>query len=476
MLIAGGPLVAYSRPKCWKFTTVDLTPFFRIVAAIRTHCNTRCEYVSVGIANGQGCGAIRRVMFLLSMDAVMGHVPTYGSGIDNCFTPPEKHTTSQAIYLKGSGGLEIHYDAATGAPFDFDKKIDFDVVFREKYAQDSYTIYVGCGGCVWPLDPITGRMPAIRDEYQPRQVEPFTQTAYYSVFKEGENRKFDTNLLRSDHCTTSHFSVRLVDHHNRSNPDHEPLIWSAVIGKAEVFSPLQWISFPTYILRNHGDAWNQLGWTYPVVLPAVLLLFWLGRWLVEKGRGQDFKMSVFNPDMVLLPRAWCSELAIVAFLAAGVEEFIHLTYALAGAPINWFGGGVGYVVVIFLANGIPIWVQVWIWRKTILAKNNASRDEREMEGFAKPQYWPFQLGLGVAWLFLLGAGFYVGPALVIIDSLFRGVEWRTGWRSPYAPAVWNTMAVAKRVGWFAPLERQERVVRAPLVVNTEAPSVYKFRL
>ena len=419
---------------------------------------------------------MRRVLLLLSTHVVTGHVPTYGTGLDNCFTPPEPHTTSQAIYLKGSGGLEIHYNETTGAPFDFDTKIDFDVVFKEKYPQDSYAVYVGCGGCVWPLDPVTNRIPAVLDNYQPKSVEPFTQTAYYSVFKEGENRKFDTNMLRAQHCNTSHFSVRLVDFHNRSNPDHEPLIWSAVVGKAEVFTLTQWISFPTFILRNHGDAWNQLGWTYAIVLPTVLLLFWSTRWLIERARGQGFALNVFHPDMVLLPRAWCSELAIVAFFAAGVEEFVHLTYALAGAPVSWFGGAFGYLGVIFFANGLPILVQFWIWRTTIHAKNEELRNENEMSRWAKPLFWPFQLALGVGWLFFLGAGFYVGPAFVLIDALLRGVEWKTGWRSPYKSAELINPGVARNRKKIMPFENQDRVVRIPLINTTGTSSACAFRL
>lgn len=36
---------------------------------------------------------------------LLAHVPTYEGGVENCFTPPHTHTISQAIYLKGSGGV-----------------------------------------------------------------------------------------------------------------------------------------------------------------------------------------------------------------------------------------------------------------------------------------------------------------------------------------------------------------------------------
>ena len=104
---------------------------------------------------------------------VAAHVPTYGVGVDNCFTPPHHHDTSQVIYLKGSGGLEIHYKGDK-EPFDFSGEIDFDVVFKEKYDPTTYEIYVGCGGCVATLDPIV--IPrTLHDGYQHASVEPFTQ-------------------------------------------------------------------------------------------------------------------------------------------------------------------------------------------------------------------------------------------------------------------------------------------------------------
>lgn len=42
---------------------------------------------------------------------LFAHVPTYDGAVENCFSPPRVHTTSQAIYLKGSGGIRFatHY-------------------------------------------------------------------------------------------------------------------------------------------------------------------------------------------------------------------------------------------------------------------------------------------------------------------------------------------------------------------------------
>ena len=48
---------------------------------------------------------------------------------------------------------------------------------------------------------------------------------------------------------------------------------------------------------------------------------------------------------------------------------------------------------------------------------------------ASTRWWPLELASGISWLFLFGAGFYIGPALVILDSLVRAYEHVSGWRA-----------------------------------------------
>ena len=88
------------------------------------------------------------VMFAL-LALLPSHVPTYGGDVENCFKLPHIHTVSQVVYIHGSGGLEIHVEDDT-TPFDTQggELIDFDAVFREEIDQSTYSLYVGCGGCV----------------------------------------------------------------------------------------------------------------------------------------------------------------------------------------------------------------------------------------------------------------------------------------------------------------------------------------
>lgn len=83
-------------------------------------------------------------MLALWTHAVLVHVPTYGGGVEGCFTPPRHHDISQVIYVRGSGGMEIHIDSLT-SPFDIpgNEILDVDAVFRDEIDQSTYSLYIG---------------------------------------------------------------------------------------------------------------------------------------------------------------------------------------------------------------------------------------------------------------------------------------------------------------------------------------------
>lgn len=360
----------------------------------------------------------RHIGFLLlhALSATRAHVPTYGTGSDNCFVPPHHHDTSQVIYLKGSGGLEIHVDSLT-EPFDIasGEVIDVDAVFKFAYDQSTYDLYIGCGGCVASRDPIV-IAPIPLDGYEPGVLEPFTQTAYRSVFDETE-RKYDTSALAS--CGENHFTIRLVDYHNRTG-DHTTLVWGAVIGLGERFTFLELLSFPLYVLRNHGESWNGQAWTWWFTLPTTILGWWGDRRLARVLFGWRF-LSPFDQKMMLEPRAWICDFAIISFISVMVEMLMHLIYAQTMASFGhefW----IGFVAVILVSNGLPIMIQCIVWWGLY------HRDDDWI--ISRGWWWPLELATGCSWLFLFGAGFYLGPAFVMIDALVRAYEYHSGWRAP----------------------------------------------
>ena len=90
----------------------------------------------------------------------ISHVPTYSGtpNVDNCYAPGHlEMDLSQVLYLKGSGGLEVHLKDSTYKGEEWygirDIEVDFDVVFRDRIVDNNdnwdpdIKLYIGCGGC-----------------------------------------------------------------------------------------------------------------------------------------------------------------------------------------------------------------------------------------------------------------------------------------------------------------------------------------
>ena len=363
---------------------------------------------------------------------VIVHVPTYVGGVENCFTPPRAHTVSQVIYLKGSGGLEVHLNSDTD-PFDIrgEEILDVDAVFKEEYDQSTYSLYIGCGGCVATQDPIV-IAPVALSGYEVGAVEPFTQTRYYSVFPVAE-RKYNSNLLAN--CSENHFTIRIVDYNNRT--DDATLVWGAVIGLSEQFTFQELLEFPIFVLRNHGDVWNGFGWTaWTTFLILGPLLLWTVRLLLD-ARGVPVvwleSRIGFIGSHVHIEGSWAVrellyELALLAFVGTMLEEFVHLLYAQVGVPVD-YALWVGLFGVILAANGIPIFHVVSAW--AAIQSERSDRSDRLAPRLCSAAYlrcsasvlWaPIEVVLGFSYLFLFGSGFFVGPAAVMLAGFVRLIE------------------------------------------------------
>tara|TARA_Y100000746_G_scaffold232470_1_gene249439 strand:+ start:1981 stop:3153 length:1173 start_codon:yes stop_codon:yes gene_type:complete len=344
---------------------------------------------------------------------LLTHVPTYTGCIDNCCTPPHIHTTSQVIYLKGSGGLEIHVKNDT-MPFNTleNEILDIDAVFRDEVDQTTYDLYIGCGGCI-PSDPIV--IPPLElAGYEEAEIEPFTQTRYRSVFPKSQ-RKYNSSLLKHSKCTEKHFTIRLVDYMNRT--DGKPIIWAPVIGLAESFTFLELLEFPIYILKNHGETWNELGWTFylwfflgtPSIIICIRLLL---RSCNIKTLSAFEQKDVWHDNL----REICYEIAIIGFAAAGLEELTHLIYVQHNVEIKW-GFYVGLFAVIFIGQCLPILFTYTVWHSMYHRKDKWC--------ISNPLWGPMEIATGFSFLFLFGAGFYVGPAAIILAGSCRMLELRT---------------------------------------------------
>lgn len=366
---------------------------------------------------------------VVAVGVVRAHVPTYTGCTENCCAPPEAHTTSQVIYLKGSGGLEIHLDNERSPINIADGEIlDVDVVFRDRVPLSCFELYIGCGGCVASEDPLvpSSHVQLRESDWQPAVVEPFTQTWYRSVLPEGDRRKFNSRELVG--CDQAHFTIRLVDHGNCTVAKGEPVIWAPVIGLAEEFTVLQILEFPLYVLRNHSDTWTGLGWTYWVIL-FVITPFLLNAFR-ELARSMHLVFSRYN-NWVLDPYPWrdfavnwrirewketdprevCYEVALYGFIAAMIESLLHLTLAQMHADGYDWAFWVGLFVVTLFAHGVGIAFVCVAW---------IALRHREVDWVISRGWWaPLEVLTGFSFLFLFGSGFYLGPAGIIVSGCIR---------------------------------------------------------
>ena len=356
-----------------------------------------------------------RLCVVASLALARAHVPTYetnddgGNGV-TCAHLPHDHTTSQVVYLRGSGGVELDADE-----IDADT-IDFDVVFRDEPSPETYSLYVGCGGCAAD-DALLNASRVVVTGYETPVLEPFTQTAYRSAF-EKDNRKFNASALQSDVCPQGHFTIRLVQH------EGDEIVWGAVVGLAERFTYVELMLFSFFILRNHGQTWNELPWTKYVSLAAGIGLYVLGWlisrrvqkwWKARKARLNANKSQEQADDSSKKqePKPECVEwflygVAIVAFCATFVEVTIHACYAQQNIPLRSqffiavFGVGV-------FANAIGL-LCVVVSKSVRLSPTLALIFC--VVGVAVAAHLPI----------LAGAGLYLGPGALVLALLVRAVR------------------------------------------------------
>jgi hypothetical protein len=93
-----------------------------------------------------------------------------------------------------------------------------------------------------------------------------------------------------------------------------------------------------------------------------------------------------------------------------LEELTHLVYAQVGAPVG-YGLYVGIFAVILLPQGVGIVFAVVAWRGL------HHRDDGWCS--ARPLWAPLEIATGFSLLFLFGAGFFVGPAVIMVAGALR---------------------------------------------------------
>jgi hypothetical protein len=385
------------------------------------------------------------------------HVPSY-SADHNCHHLPHGPTTSQVAYLRGSGGVEYDLHEVMDEPV-----FDFNFVFRNEIDTSTISLYVGCGGCAserpfhWdeplslPLD-----LPTY---YHPAKFEPFTQHAYYELLPE-HARKLYTTTLRN--CSSHHMSARLIVHGNAT----EEIVWGAVVGcpefECERFTALEYLSFPIYVLRNHGPTWNNAGWSIYVfallvpVLMALIFWWWWEGWLVfyvPVGPAFPRMLARMRPGTRWASlKGVCWEQSFRLFLYAVatwaivvdlLETLFHFAISVHDVPredqglaIFWFWYGLKWLLLVLVGLS-------WMWAREIPESKWRGYHWRiacawddglgPFSPFWAHGFWSLaEIPFGLASLFI-GAGFYVYPVAITLAGLVRLVRWIQGPPKPAEP-------------------------------------------
>lgn len=430
--------------------------------------------------------------------ALLAHVPTYGddSCADNCCVPGSLDLNlSQVLYRVGTGGLEIpldsaeketHPDRAKAISSEVPYPIYYDIVIKDPIDNFSLIeVYAGCGGCMKHdnLSASANRTGSI--QLQPASLEPFTQTLYWSIFPpdsilDPNFRSFSSFELLPENCPYDHVTVRLIDH-NASRS----LVWGAVLGKAEIFTIPQLISFPSYVIKNHGPTWNDASYTLflSAVFAVLIILAWklqccgARRWCCE-ARKRVATYDVCACSNVGWPvwwyAKWYSEdrhvpwrealyaIAQFSFVWFSVEQFWHLLIATAGTNVSIAPG----VLLIVFSQLLPLWLTIILWRtveyRARLAREFESKDcslscgacggcgglsrlfcRGCVKGATRPDAKPSGIYMSVVWMALtspswalleiitglllftwFGAGLWIGPTCITLAGLLRASDIR----------------------------------------------------
>ena len=380
------------------------------------------------------------------------HVPGYGCE-GNCCHPkydianvdsPED-AISQAYYLKNDGGLEL--DRA-----DFLKDIEagpgqlvyVDAVFRDEIDRDQYDLYIGCGGCA-PGDNFSLSSPLPFEGYGRGRLEPFTQHAYRSFFAD-DWRTFNTSVLAG--CASAHWSIRL----KRKDNATVDIFWSAVVGRREWFSVMDLLEYPLYVLRNHGSAWNERAWSFPLIaalsfaIVFLVILYSYGGLYMCQGTTTMYaqKNSDLQPyfdrqqrDAVFKIRSVMYFVAAVAIVADILESFYHVHHALGQVNAEAWEVWAYLLLVLVLGKLVPLLLLAWIWdsmrRWTVfewLGYGGCCNGcyvwclRMDHPVFAHVAWAPLEVLTGLSFLFLFGLGFYVAPAAITVAGVVRLSEFQ----------------------------------------------------
>ncbi|MAT09513.1 MAG: hypothetical protein CMM02_00765 [Rhodopirellula sp.] len=374
----------------------------------------------------------------------------------------------------------------------------------KKPQKEDFALYVGCGGCDQSepndaFDSPAALVDSSHVQIQKPHLEPFTATSYYPIIDpEDSILEFESKVLES--CEAGHFSIRL----KVLNPAAEPFFWAPVLGcpefECEVPAfmnefPGSLIEFPSFILMNQREHWNELYWSIWVSIAiglAVLLLvfFYPASWcLIPRCRDdvngwgpprQTMFWTIYEARLEgadgpyvenykpikatrrLSPRGILYFLAMWSLLTSLINSIINVAFSMESLdpPHEVQGRGVGlYVgVVVFFGHLLPMTLVAIIWGVHAYTADSSWREfgyfgTKDSEccspycanyAYGGSPWWAHGgwsilelIAVGLAGFIWLGAGFYVFPVTVTLAALYRMLWWICGGRWWVLPGAYN---------------------------------------
>jgi len=150
------------------------------------------------------------------------------------------------------------------------------------------------------------------------------------------------------------------------------------------------------------------------------------------------KLSVMGVNTV---REWFYELALISFSGAAIDMFLHLLVAQVGRDFssNFWSG----LFVLIAANGVPsLQVCTSWWALRWGPEKSNPRDFCSYDFWqcaAYPDWALVEILTGVAYLFLFGAGYYLGPACIMLAGIVRFTTEYSGRNGTMVPASYGRL-------------------------------------
>lgn len=185
-------------------------------------------------------------------------------------------------------------------------------------------------------------------KHMPAHVEPFTQSAYRLVHEE----------VGRGSCQGGFYAVLL-----RRPADAPPIAFSAVIGKREAFTLRELAMFPVYMARVHGSRWTGLYRLHIVSAIAIAgYLLWYAR-RVCCGTDAALPPAAETISYGRRGLAAAATLSVWVYAVVIVDIVLHFGDALHEANGEGASMGLFLVLVLGLANLVPMWMGMLLMRQ-----------------------------------------------------------------------------------------------------------------